>query len=300
MAGESEDDWAQWLREGRFTGGERDERLRESVHEYRDRILENANLRTDEVVLDVGSGEGLVAFGALDRMNGTGEVILADVSEELLEQSRSIATEAGVLNRCRFVHAPAEDLSPIEDESVDVVTSRSVLVYVDDMERAFSEFYRVLRPGGRFSVFEPVPSFRRAVMRERPHTFEGYDVEPVADLAEKVWDLYEEWAQSPAGEPLLHDERELFSCAEAAGFENVRMEFSAWNTFGESNVAEDWESFLNSAPNPQVPTIGEAMERTLTENERERFTEHLRPLVESETANRESQGATAYLWGVKR
>jgi len=50
---------------------------------------------------------------------------------------------------------PADDLAAIPDASVDVVTTRSVLIYVRDKRRAFGEFARVLRPGGWISIFEP-------------------------------------------------------------------------------------------------------------------------------------------------
>ena len=42
------------------------------------------------------------------------------------------------------------------DGSVDVVTTRSVLIYVKDKAAALREFYRVLKPGGRVSLFEPI------------------------------------------------------------------------------------------------------------------------------------------------
>jgi ubiquinone/menaquinone biosynthesis C-methylase UbiE len=50
-----------------------------------------------------------------------------------------------VLDRCSFVKAASEDLSAIESESVDVVTTRSVLIFVDDKPKALREFFRVLK-----------------------------------------------------------------------------------------------------------------------------------------------------------
>src|SRR5437667_7168598 len=94
----------------------------------RDRVLDSARLAEGETLLDVGCGEGLIAFGALER--GAGEVIFSDVSTDLLDFCREAADQFGVLDRCRFVQAPADDLHAIDDRSVDVVTTRSVLIYV--------------------------------------------------------------------------------------------------------------------------------------------------------------------------
>jgi len=59
-----------------------------------------------------------------------------------------------VAERAEFVRAAAEDLSSIPDASVDVVTTRSVLIHAQDKDAAFREFHRVLRPEGRLSIFE--------------------------------------------------------------------------------------------------------------------------------------------------
>jgi ubiquinone/menaquinone biosynthesis C-methylase UbiE len=81
-----------------------------------------------------------------------------------------------VLKCCEFVFASADDLSPLVDASVDVVTTRSVLIYVSAKQQAFKEFYRVLKPKGRLSIFEPINRF---AYPEPPHIFMGYDITPV-------------------------------------------------------------------------------------------------------------------------
>jgi ubiquinone/menaquinone biosynthesis C-methylase UbiE len=83
----------------------------------------------------------------------------ADISQELLDVSQELARELNTLERCEFVFTGAEDLSPLSDHSVDVVTTRSVVIYVAEKQRAFDEFHRVLRPGGRLSIFEPINRF---------------------------------------------------------------------------------------------------------------------------------------------
>lgn len=247
------------------------------------------------MLLDVGAGDGLIAFGALDLVGGTGRVIFSDISQDLLDHSSRLAEEAGVLDRCRFVLAPADDLSALGDASVDAVTTRSVLIYVRDKGRSFEEFHRVLKPGGRASLFEPINRFRQP---EPPHLFLGYDVSPVEDLATGVRSVYER-IQPPETDPMLDfDERDLLDLAEGAGFAQVRLEYEAEiSTAGSYHSVTDWETFVRSAGNPNIPTIEEAMNEVLTLEEIERFTAHLRPLVEN--GARQSASALAFLRAVK-
>lgn len=283
------DRWAAWLAERRFGGDPviRERVLRE-LAARRDTVLDLAALAPGETLLDVGCGEGLIGFGALDR--GAGQVVFSDVSEEVLAVCRQAATAVGVVDRCRFVQASADDLSVIEGRSVDVVTTRSVLIYVADKPAAFEEFARVLRPGGRISLFEPINRF--AV---RPGaTWAGYDLEPLDEIGDKVRAVYS--AIQPEIDPMFDfDERDLFRMGEQAGFFPLRLLLEA-----EISPIEprSFGGFVNSAGNPNIPTLGEAMEQALTETERERLTQHLRPLVEQGRGERRM--ATAHLYGTKR
>ena len=125
----SRDRWAEWLAVRRY-GGDPETRRRvvADLAVIRDKVLDLAELREGETLLDVGCGEGLIAFGALER--GAGTVVFGDVSTDLLEFCRAAAGDLGVLDRCRFVESPADDLRTVEDGSIDVLTTRSVLIYV--------------------------------------------------------------------------------------------------------------------------------------------------------------------------
>ena len=287
------DIWHEWLLERRF-GGDRE--LMETVMEaflypLRDKVLEHAALAEGETLLDVGCGDGLIAFGALARTE-TGRVIFSDISQELLDHAAGLAQEMGVAARCRFVRAPAEDLSFLPDGAVDVVTTRSVLIYVKEKQAAFDEFYRVLRPGGRLSLFEPINRFGAPAPA---HTFMGFDVTPVQEIAAKVRALYRELQPRDSDPMVDFDERDLLQQVEAAGFGTIELALSA--RIGPAAEPMQWGHVLHTAGNPKIPTLAEAMAQTLTPAERERFTAHLRPLV---AANEGIQRrASAYLWATK-
>jgi arsenite methyltransferase len=155
---EGSDRWHRWLLDVRFGGdaGGREKDLTEFLYPVRDTVLDKARLRPGGTLLDVGTGDGLIAFGALERLGPSGRVIFSDISQDLLDHCREAADAEGLLDRCRFVLAAADRLAGVTDVSVDTVTTRSVLIYVKDKAAALREFYRVLRPGGRVSLFEPI------------------------------------------------------------------------------------------------------------------------------------------------
>ena len=174
----------------------------------------------------------------------------------------------------------------IADASVDVVTTRSVLIYVKDKAAALRAFYRVLRSGGRISVFEPVN-----VLMHDPERFMGYDMTPVKPLAARLEAFYES-IQPPGADPMLDfDERDLVRHAERAGFADVSLELRVTVKNGKRPVP--WDRALRMSGNPLVPPLGEVLDRVLSPREIAEFTAHVKPLVESGTG-RERQ-ALAYL-----
>jgi arsenite methyltransferase len=269
------DVWARWLLDRRHGGdAEEHEAVRRSLDSTRDRLLYEADVRSGDVVLDLGTGDGLIAFGALDLVGGRGRVIFSDVSEALLEHCRAEAERRGKLERCEFTLAAAEDLSVLPDESVDVVCARSVLMYVEDKVRALREVRRVLRPGGRMSMFDPI---RSLYFPEPPNRLRGYDVTPVQDLVARLRHELDRKADRPS---FAFGVRELVDALETAGFERIRVDLTVEIAPEPPWPERSWELFLSRAANPLVPSIGEVVEAHLTAEEAERLERHLRPLVE--------------------
>jgi arsenite methyltransferase len=286
------DRWHQWLTDVRFGGDPavREHVLTEFLYPVRETVLDKAKLQSGDTVLDVGAGDGLIAFGALERIGPSGRVVFSDISQDLLDHCRAAAAAEGLLDRCRFVLASADSLADIADASVDVITTRSVLIYVKDKAAALREFCRTLRPGGRISVFEPI----NVLMRD-PDRFLGYDITPVKPLAAKLSALYES-IQPPGDDPMLDfDDRDLVRHAEQAGFATINLELRVTVKNGKYPVS--WERALRMSGNPLVPPLGEALDRVLSPREVTEFTAYLKPLVESGT--RRERTAVAYLTAAK-
>lgn len=285
------DRWARWLIETRFGGdAEVAAVAMGKLYAVRDQVLDRAHLADDSVVLDVGAGDGLIAFGALERIGSAGHVILSDISQPLLEHSRTLAEQMGYANRCTFVQASASDLHPIAEQSVDVVTTRSVLIYVSDKAAALREFYRVLRPGGRMSLFEPINNYK---LSKQSDTVFGYDQTPVVDLEQRLWEFYRQL--QPDTDPMLDfDERDLVRYCEAAGFAEIHLEL---RVDVQPPPPAKWEAIISMPPNPCVPALKEVMAQLFTSEEAARYEAYARPRVEMGQGKQYS--AVAYLWATK-
>jgi len=289
------DRWSRWVLERRDGGSARQRAIAlERLAPIRDRVLDAAEPLDGATLLDVGSGDGLIGLAGLERVGPSGLVIFSDVSEALLDQCRSLVAARTEVARARFVRARAEDLTAIPDASVDVVTTRSVLIYVADKPGAFAEFARVLRPGGRASLFEPI---NRLMYPEAKDRFYGLRVPAVSDLAAKVKARFAGDDDSYREAMMGFDDRDLMRFAEEAGFETVHVECHVDVARGSLVEPVDRNTFLDSAPNPNAPTVREAISAALSEDEQRRFLAELgRALAENDSVRRT---AGAYVLATK-
>jgi ubiquinone/menaquinone biosynthesis C-methylase UbiE len=285
--GAHHDTWSEWLLTRRQGGRELEAGAQAELTQYRNAVLSGAAIRPGDVVLDVGCGDGLIGFGALEAAGHDVQVIFSDISDDLLQRCRERAAGIGVSDRCAFLESRADNLAGVADRSVDVVTTRSVLIYVDQKERALAEFFRVLRPGGRLSVMEPINS---RMYPEPSHLFWGWDVSAVQELRDKVVAEFERVSRTRSTAMMNFDENDLLRLAEDAGFVAVDLLLSV--AVGRPKQ-RDWERLLHSSPNPLAPTLADAVRSSLSNGEAGRFRQALRTSVEGRVGR--AQLAVAYL-----
>lgn len=277
------DVWSNWLLHGRDAG---DPKLRRTVHArvdgYVDRLLDGARLAPGESLADIGSGEGHVAFRAIERVGPTLRVCLSDVSEPMLRHAQALAVERGVQGQCTFVRCAADRLEGMSDASVDVVTTRSVLAYVQDKTAALREFHRILEPGGRISLAEPVMQDDALAARAMKAVIDSKPPEGVSPLMV----LLHRWkaAQYPDTEEKIrlspianYSERDLVRFAQNAGFIDIHLELHIDIV---PSIVHSWEAFINSSPHPLAPPLSTILAEQFTPAERELFERSMRPVLE--------------------
>ena len=115
---------------------------------------EYALIKKGDTVVDLGSGAGNDCFVARSITGPEGHVIGVDMTENMLRKARENSEKLGYLN-VEFRLGEIEHL-PVKSNSTDVVISNCVLNLVPDKDEALSETFRILKPGGHFSISDMV------------------------------------------------------------------------------------------------------------------------------------------------
>ena len=241
--------WTEWLKKNRFAGQtpEMIEQTTRWLEAVRDVILVYAEIKPSDVVLDIGTGTGLLAFKALEMQDCKGKVIFSDKFQDCLDDCKKILDEAGITTGYEMIQCPCEHIA-LPESTVHKALMRSVLVHIVNKQPAISEVYRVLKPGGKFCAFEPI-------IRSNTRYWEILDpiyIEKYEDFKKVENELME----NPLDSLCNFDESTLKTNLEIAGFSipEVRVQAVQSKYVVQSNMVKEW--FVNP-PSPDQPSTRE-------------------------------------------
>jgi arsenite methyltransferase len=157
-----------------------------------------AKIKKGDVVIDLGSGAGNDAFVARHETGETGKVIGIDFTPAMIDKARQNAELRG-FNNVEFRQGDIEKM-PVTANVADVIVSNCVLNLVPDKDGVFKEIYRVLKPGGHFSIS---------------------DIVLVGELPTQIREAAEMYAGCVAG---AIQKQDYLSMIEANGFANLTVQ----------------------------------------------------------------------------
>jgi SAM-dependent methyltransferase len=157
-----------------------------------------------------------------------------------------------------------------------------VLAYIADKKRALREFLRVLKPGGRISLCEPVfqdDAFSTQALKKLLESRPTDALHPFMPLLHR-WKAaqYPDTAEKIRESPIAnYSERDLIRVAQAAGFEALHLEL---HIDVIPSPIPNWQAFLESSPHPLAPSLSVILAEQFSVGERQVFESVMRPLVE--------------------
>jgi len=202
-------------------------------------LLDEADLRPGESVLDVATGPGTVARLAAVRVGAKGRVVATDIAQPMLDIAKAKSQPSAAAAAIDYLYSPAAPLA-VPTGTFDAVLCQQGLQFFPDRPSALREMRRVLRPSGRTAI---------AVWGEleRNQIYAAFHAALQATVRSDLAELITAPFSWPSGTALK-------SAAEDAGFRNVRLLTRSLSMVLEGGLEQAIQSF---AATPVAPGVGE-------------------------------------------
>jgi len=216
-------------------------------------LLDEADLRPGESVLDVATGPGTVARLAAVRVGAKGRVVATDIAQPMLDIAKAKGQPSAAAAPIDYLYSPAAPLAAATG-TFDAVLCQQGLQFFPDRPSALREMRRVLRPSGRTAI---------AVWGEleRNEIYAAFHAALQATVRSDLAELITAPFSWPSGTALK-------SAAEDVGFRNVRLSTRSLSMVLEGGLEQAIQSF---AATPVAPGVGE-----LPQDVQQAFFAHLR------------------------
>jgi len=180
--------------------------------------IDQIGARPGMKILDLAGGTGDLALKFSRQVGDSGEVILADINEAMLNQGRDRLTDAGVVGNIHYAQVNGEYL-PFADDSFDVVTIAFGLRNFTDKQRALESLHQVIKPGGKLFILE----FSKPINETFNKIYDEYSFRILPKLGKLIANdeaSYQYLAESIRMHP---DQETLKTMMEQAGFFNCKF-----------------------------------------------------------------------------
>jgi len=207
-------------------------------------LLDEAELREGEALIDIATGPGTVARLAAPRLGPRGRIVATDIAQPMLDIARAKRVLGGAAP-IEYILSPAAPLAA-PSGAFDVVLCQQGLQFFPDRPAALREMRRVLKPGGRAAIAVWAGILRNQVFAAFHSALRATVPADLADLmlAPFSW---------PRGE-------ELKSAAEDAGFREVRLLTRALPLVFEQGLEQAVQSFGATPVSPSVAALSQPVQ----------------------------------------
>ena len=224
-------------------------------------LLDEADLRPGESVLDVATGPGTVARLAAVRVGAKGRVVATDIAQPMLDIAKAKSQPSAAAAPIDYLYSPAAPLA-VPTGTFDAVLCQQGLQFFPDRPSALREMRRVLRPSGRTAI---------AVWGEleRNQIYAAFHATLQATVRSDLAELITAPFSWPSGTALK-------SAAEDAGFRNVRLLTRSLSMVLEGGLEQAIQSFAATPVAPGVAKLPQHVQQAFFAHLRQEMTRLLR------------------------